>query len=391
MKLGQRGKVSDTRLRLSLLLAGLYAVGGIVATNTAFLFQRWMGWVSVRDQNAIWILVSLWVAGSVMALVVTFLWRMLLHRSKASKEGRMFLVFSVVLVLALVLPGCTAHRPPEPPLVAAPPAPEPPSAPPAPSEAELTTPGDPELIAAVEELKKTGKAPVIKKPSIVRYPYQATQEVSITCPPLRFTTIRLEAGEEVNNVGLGDQVRWHAQAAFLGDPPQVTPLLLVKPLDAAARTDLTVVTNRRIYHFLLIPGALKGRTREISFWFPDDELAKLNGTFRAAAKKKDEQTVARFPNLNVERLNFDYTIDGDHKYMVQQAFDDGQHVYLKMHPDVAVTAAPVLMVETQDGRGALVNYRVKQGFYVLDQLFRRASLFTTGSQEPAVTITKRGH
>lgn len=287
----------------------------------------------------------------------------------------------------LMFTGCSPRRPPSPPVTAAHPTPEPPPSLPSLSSATLTTPDDPELAAALTTYRNTGTLPVIKKPSIVRHPYRDAEEVTVTCSTLRVTTIRLQEGEEVNSVVLGDKVRWHVQAGFLGEQGVLTPLLLVKPTEVGLKTDLTIATTRRLYHFLLVASA-NGRTREVAFWYPDDELAKVNGTFRAA--HQPDTATTQFPAVNLDALNLNYDITGDAvPWAPLQAFDDGKHTYLRMRADLGDT--PTLMVQREQGPSTIVNYRVipatTGSYYVVDAVPRRLVLVAGTGQQ--VVITKR--
>jgi len=54
-------------------------------------------------------------------------------------------------------------------------------------------------------------------------------------------------------------------------------------------------------------------------------------------------------------------------------FDDGLKTYLKMPETMVADEAPVLFIK--DGKKLLlVNYRVKNGYYIVDRLFKEAVL-----------------
>jgi len=314
------------------------------------------------------------------------------HLSMRSCVGfmrRWLIGISVVSVCCLLtITGCSPRRPSSSSMVAAQPVPDPPSSP-SPSSAALTTADDPDLVAALAAYQQTGTPPVIKKSTIVRYPYREADEVTLACSTLRVTTIRLQAGEDVNSVVLGDTIRWHVQTGFLGETALVTPLLLIKPTEVGLKTDLTIATSRRLNHFLLVAGT-NGRTREVSFWYPDEELAKVNGTFRAAHHTEDSQT--RFPAVNVDTLNLKYDISGDAvPWAPLQAFDDGKHTYLRMRPDL--TDTPTLMVQSAQGHGTIVNYRIipaaTGSYYVIDQVPRHLVLVAGNGQQVMITNTER--
>jgi hypothetical protein len=57
-----------------------------------------------------------------------------------------------------------------------------------------------------------------------------------------------------------------------------------------------------------------------------------------------------------------------------RAFDDGAKVYIEFPLDLATSEAPPLFVSDEDGARELVNYRVRNRYYVIDRLFDTAEL-----------------
>jgi type IV secretion system protein VirB9 len=70
-------------------------------------------------------------------------------------------------------------------------------------------------------------------------------------------------------------------------------------------------------------------------------------------------------------------------------FDDGTHVYIQMPEAMRVTEAPALLVQTRAGDAALVNYRLRPPYYVVDRLFETAVLILgVGDRQERVTIRR---
>ena len=57
-----------------------------------------------------------------------------------------------------------------------------------------------------------------------------------------------------------------------------------------------------------------------------------------------------------------------------RAFSDGSKTYIEFPKTLGTDEAPPLFLNDQDGTGQLVNYRVKQNYYIVDRLFDRAEL-----------------
>jgi type IV secretion system protein VirB9 len=270
------------------------------------------------------------------------------------------------------------------------PAPEP-----APKSAELVGPDDPDVQAALKAWKETGRAPIIRKDEFIQYPYGLTEAV-VTCQPLRVCDIELELGEEVTNVSLGDSTRWLASPAFSGDRDTLTPHVLVKPTEFGIATNAIVTTSRRTYYLALVsPAKPATHVRRVKFYYPHDLVQQASGAFRArAAERKRDQdtTVARLSRVAVDALNFNYQVDGaDVPWKPMRVFDDGTRVFIQMPEAMRVTEAPALLVKTRAGDTALVNYRLRQSYYVVDKLFETAVLVVgVGRQQERVTIRRVG-
>jgi type IV secretion system protein VirB9 len=72
-----------------------------------------------------------------------------------------------------------------------------------------------------------------------------------------------------------------------------------------------------------------------------------------------------------------------------RVFDDGTHVFIHMPEAMRVTEAPALFVHTRAGDVALVNYRLRQQYYVVDKLFDTAVLLVgVGDRQERVTIRR---
>jgi Conjugal transfer protein len=67
------------------------------------------------------------------------------------------------------------------------------------------------------------------------------------------------------------------------------------------------------------------------------------------------------------------------------------HVYLQMPGAMRVTEAPALLVQTKSGDTVLVNYRLRQHYYVVDKLFDTAVLVVgVGTHQERVTVRRTG-
>jgi type IV secretion system protein VirB9 len=244
---------------------------------------------------------------------------------------------------------------------------------------------------------KSGQpAPIIRTSEFIQYPYGLTEAV-VTCEPLRVCDVELEAGEEVQNVSIGDTGRWLVHPAFSGTRDTLTPHVMVKPSDYSLATNAIITTNKRTYYLGLVAKARTdpGYVRRVKFYYPLDLVEQANGTFRAKgslARRETDITVARGARLVPERLSFGYEIVGgqDLAWRPVRVFDDGQHVYIQMPATIQASEAPALLVQSRGGASALVNYRVRLPYYVVDRLFDTAVLIVgVGRHQDRVTIRRK--
>jgi type IV secretion system protein TrbG len=187
----------------------------------------------------------------------------------------------------------------------------------------------------------------------------------------RLTDIALQPGESLTaDPVAGDTEGWIKSQFTSGSGANARTHIVVKPRDEGIETNLIVPTTKRVYQIDLRakPDWFMPAVR---WFYPDEEVAV------ALKKEIDEQTKQdRSEALAVspERLNFHYKIKGrDIAWKPAQVFDDGTKVYLKMPEDLATGDAPALFV-LEDGKPLLVNYRVKDRFYIVDRLFAKAQL-----------------
>jgi len=171
--------------------------------------------------------------------------------------------------------------------------------------------------------------------------------------------------EHIENVAIGDANAW-----------QVTPnkranMLFVKPLAAAARTNLTVITDRHAYHFDLVASASSRPLYVLRFTYPDEpEPSAQPGTPELTAEegalargRAPAPAPAAEPATDPASLNFAWKMKGKARLFPARLYDDGASVYLAWNPD-----APVPAILTRDDKGAEgpVNYAVRGSTIVVE-------------------------
>jgi type IV secretion system protein TrbG len=266
---------------------------------------------------------------------------------------------------------------------------------------ELLALDSPEIHAAMKEFAKSGKPPVIRNQDrrFVRFPYGHTDPV-LYCKPLRVCDVELQAGEEVLDVALGDTEMWHAQKMESGPAGLRSPHVIFKPVSDGISTNAIISTDRRVYHLGLIArfdetGSNDQRyVRSASFYYPDETVTAWTS---AQERKQKEDRAAEAAELAASEpaipadLYHGYEISGDTvPWRPLEAFDDGTRVYIRMPAAMHVTEAPGLWVIDEFGEQVLVNYRVRDGHYIVDKLFGKARMAVgTGRKASQVFITRQ--
>ena len=213
---------------------------------------------------------------------------------------------------------------------------------------------------------KSVPAPFASAQGYIMFPYGAVVP-RIACRPYRVTDIALEPGESIMGIHAGDTVRWlFSPSQSMQDGAEVSHIV-VKPTMPNISTNLMVHTDRRSYQIDLVSSEAGQYTTGVAFTYPNTDL---NAKF-VKPRKKDEDPRRLNPDVG-GNINSGYTVKTrstmlDWKPLA--VFDDGKKTYIKM--PLRITEAPVLYIRL-DGKDSLVNYRIKDRFYVVDRIFDTA-------------------
>jgi type IV secretion system protein VirB9 len=141
--------------------------------------------------------------------------------------------------------------------------------------------------------------------------------------------------------------------------------LFLKPRAAGVDTNLTVLTNRRTYHFEYLASARR----------PDTTLGDVVYVLRfvypaaAGAEASAEGVNRRLAQAAAERArNLDYAYCGSPGLKPEAAWDDGVQTHLRFG---ARQELPALFVQNEDGSEALVNFNIEAGELVVHRVARR--------------------
>lgn len=174
--------------------------------------------------------------------------------------------------------------------------------------------------------------------------------------------LQFAEGEEFVNLGSGDN------GAF--DVGAERNHFFIKPKEARTSTNLTVLTNRRAYHFdytvsaiAPVGAAAKRMVYSVRYTYPEDEARA------AAADHERRRTEARMREGATNRpRNTDYWFCGSGSLKPMSAYDDGVHTRLRFQ---ARADFPAMFVQNDDGSESLLNFNVEEDEVVIHRVARR--------------------
>lgn len=178
--------------------------------------------------------------------------------------------------------------------------------------------------------------------------FVADQVVQLESAPGYQLMVELAPDEHVENVAVGDSAAWQVSVNHAGNR------LFLKPLLAGANTNMTVVSDARLYLFDLTTIAEPGNTTPytVQFRYPAPVLlARVPGTPGAPGTEP--------PPVGL------YKLRGDKGVLPAGMHDDGVQTYIEFAP-----ATPLPAIYAIDGRGreTLVNGMMRDGRMVVDSV-----------------------
>lgn len=167
--------------------------------------------------------------------------------------------------------------------------------------------------------------------------------------------------EEISTISMGDSTAW-----------MLNPLgnrLFIKPTEQDATTNMTIITNKRVYLIELHaeePKSIddKNVTWVMRFIYPGDDIGlTLNNS------------LDHVPDLETEDLtkyNFRYTVSGSEDITPLRIFDDGEFTYFEFRDKNGEIPA-FYQVDSQNNE-SLINYRTRGPYIVVERVAPRFTL-----------------
>lgn len=197
------------------------------------------------------------------------------------------------------------------------------------------------LFAPAAALAQANPLPPPPNPRFQSVEYSADTVFTLRAAPGYQVIVELAPDERIENVAVGDSSGWQVTANRRGDR------LFVKALRGDSATNMTVITDARLYSFELVslPGPQPDMPYALRFRYPTPGPA----TAEAAA----EAQIGR------------YKMRGDEPLTPSGMHDDGTHTYIEWPPSATL---PAVYAVNDQGKETLVNGMMRDGRMVIDSV-----------------------
>jgi type IV secretion system protein VirB9 len=209
------------------------------------------------------------------------------------------------------------------------------------------------------------------------YDYLPGQIYEVVASPVFITTLALKPGEQLTSIAAGDTSRWEVSQTTTGTRPAQT-LVLVKPLRPWIQTNLVLTTNQRVYQVGLksVPEGVYNAT--VAWRYPNESMLRFVAPDHSATPKVEDSLAP----VQLDQADFNYRVKLlEGRWMPGWApihvFNDGNKTYIQFPRGNKVS--PLLYAKGLHGLRILVNYRVRDDFYILDKVVNRMVLLLGGT------------
>ena len=220
------------------------------------------------------------------------------------------------------------------------------------------------------------------------YDYDKDYQFPIFVEELRLTRILFgddEYMESLDKVFLSDTTRWEIIGDVLPTETGDRQLLIIKPRKGATETNMSVITSKRLYNFILYP--VKDKYQMMGeFRYPYDRRFITSKTKKSEAKKIS--TI--FEDLDPELVSFNYKVitpffQRKINWIPKYVYDDGTHTYILL-PEVVLQKEFPLVFEDND---KIVNYTIDKNFHNLIIIEKLIDSITLRIENKKITIVKK--
>lgn len=169
--------------------------------------------------------------------------------------------------------------------------------------------------------------------------------------------IEFQEGETVSTISMGDPSLWLFE--HLGNR------LFLKPVgEDGSETNMTVITNKHVYHFELMAKEAKGITDKdlifvAKFAYPDEKDKNI-----VAFPKSIPSDEPDMRDLSIYNFNYQYT--GEASIAPLKVFDNGEFTYFQFSKKNA--EIPAIFTVDAGGFESLINFRSAGSYIIVERV-----------------------
>ena len=197
------------------------------------------------------------------------------------------------------------------------------------------------------------------------------------------SSIVFERGEIVDTISIGNSNGWQINT--------ISNRIFIKPMQDSSITNATIITNLRVYHFILYPEEADNVndprvSYELRFRYPENRfdinLSESDLEFDEVGSKDKESSNSTEDDIEKSDLNYEYTVYGSDRIKPSKVFDDGIFTYMLFSdPNIEI---PAIFIVESDGYESLINFRVKGDYLVIESV---SSLYTLRNGSDTVCVS----
>lgn len=230
---------------------------------------------------------------------------------------------------------------------------------------------------------------------------------TLVTAPMHTSIIQLQPGCHPAMATGAPASEWSIHAVMAGDQPEVT----VMPKFEGLHTDLVIpatsADGKPMNYVIELTSDQRHYTPLLGFYYPGQDVTTWGQQAEAASAAKQKaasETVATLPSLTAADLDFDWKVrcSGGGWFSSsdcggiepQRVFSDNGHVYIQFRPDQATHGGiPSILAENSAGQNAIINAQFRDGYYIVDSLPHEILLIAgKGSSSKVVKIVhERSH
>jgi type IV secretion system protein TrbG len=216
------------------------------------------------------------------------------------------------------------------------------------------------------------------------YDYNENRQYPIVCKVLGLSVLQLEDGEVPIGVPyLSDTVRWEVTGdVWRTVDGKSVQLVLLKPLEHGLTTNMVLITNKRIYQFVL-SSTKDSYMPMVRFRYPLSYGVFVTAeTIRKDEERREKGSEGYYLSYNY-KIKSGWVLTGWFKpeWTPEEAWDDGHKTYIKLPRGVLQQEYPIIFEKST----YIINYRVSENVMILDKLITEATLKLNGKR---VIVTK---